>query len=104
MELCKSIGYTMLLMLPCIVTSLFISSACKNMWISLGIGVVCVFTATILPTDHFILSLFPFALPFQIYIDTDTVQTMHYIFAAMIELVAFGLAELIFIKVRRMFE
>lgn len=103
-ELCKSFGYAFLLMLPCIFLSLLISEACKNMWVSLGIGIVCIFTATILPTDNFFLSLFPFATPFQMFADTDTPHIMHYIYAAAAELVAFSLAELILIKVRRSFE
>ena len=59
LELGKSFGYSFLLMLPCVLLSLLISSACKNMWVSLGIGVVCVFTATMLPTDNFVLSPLP---------------------------------------------
>lgn len=102
-ELCNSYGYAFLLMLPCIILSLLISAASKNMWVSLGIGVVCVFTATLLPTDSFLLSLFPFATPFQIFTGTDTVQVMHYICAVAAELVIFSLAELIVIKIRRYF-
>ncbi len=102
--LCKNFGYAFLLMLPCVILSILISEACKNMWISLGIGVVCVFTATLMPPDHFVLSLFPFATPFQIFAGTDIAQAMRYIYAAAAELFVFGLAELIFIKVRRSFE
>lgn len=104
LELLKNFGYGFLLMLPCVVTSLFISSACKNMWVSLGIGVVCVFTATMLPTKNFLLSLFPFATPFQMLAGTDTALIRNYILAVAIELVVISLAELIFIKVRRSFE
>lgn len=103
-ELWQSFGYSLLLMLPCIILSLLISEACKNMWVSLGIGVVCVFTATMLPANSFILSLFPFATPFQIFANTDTAQVMHYIYAAVTELIILSLAELIFIKIRRSFE
>ncbi len=103
-ELCKYFGYSFLLMLPCIILSLLISEACKNMWVSLGIGVVCVFTATMLPATNFALSLFPFAMPFQVFAAADITQSMHYIYAAVAELVFFILAELIFIKVRRSFE
>ena len=63
-ELCKCFGYSLLLMLPCIVLSLLISEACGNMWVSLGIGVVCVFTAILLPEANFALSLFPEDTPF----------------------------------------
>ena len=103
-ELCKCFGYSLLLTLPCIILSLLISEACKNMWVSLGIGVVCVFTATMLPTTNFALSLFPFALPFQIFVGADSTQTMHYIYGAVAELAVCGLAQLILVKVRRSFE
>ena len=103
-ELCKYFGYSFLLMLPCIILSLLIAEACKNMWVSLGVGVVCVFTATILPTTNFALSLFPFAMPFQIFAGTDMAQSMHYICGAVIELAVCGLAQLILVKVRRSFE
>jgi len=103
-ELCKCFGYSFLLMLPCIILSLLISEACKNMWVSLGIGVVCVFTATILPEANFALSLFPFAMPFQIFASADITQQAHYICGAIAELAVCGLAQLIFIKIRRSFE
>ena len=102
--LCKNFGYAFLLMLPCVILSVLISEACRNMWISLGIGVVCVFTATMLPAADFALSLFPFAMPFQIFAGTDIEQAVRYIYAAAVEFFAFGLAELLFIKVRRSFE
>lgn len=104
LELGMNFGYSLLLMLPCVLLSLLISSACKNMWVSLGIGVVCVFTATMLPTDNFVLSLFPFATPFRVFVNTEMTQVMHYVYAAMIEIVVIGFAELVLIKVRRSFE
>ena len=103
-ELCKYFGFSFLLMLPCVILSLLIAEACKNMWVSLGIGVVCVFTATMLPTTNFALSLFPFAIPFQVFTSSDITQSMHYIYAVVAELVVLAFAELIFIKVRRLFE
>ena len=103
-ELCKYFGYSFLLMLPCVILSLLISEACKNMWVSLGIGVVCVFTATMLPTTNFTLSLFPFAMPFQVFVSTDFTQSTHYIYAAIAETVVLCLAQLMFVKVRRSFE
>ena len=103
-ELCKYFGYSFLLMLPCIILSLLISEACKNMWVSLGIGVVCVFTATILPTNNFALSLFPFAMPFQVFASTDLTQSIHYIYGAVAELAILSLVQLAFVKIRRSFE
>ena len=44
---------------------LVIASSCKNMWVSLGIGVILVFTMSIFPQDNLILSLCPFSSPYQ---------------------------------------
>lgn len=98
---CRTLGYEFLLMLPCIVSALLISQVCENMWVSLGTGVVCVFTATMLPADNFILSLFPFAMPFQILAGRGVIQTTQYVYAVAAELLILGLAELIYIKIRR---
>lgn len=103
LELGKNFGYSFLMNLPCILLSLLLSSACKNMWVSLGIGVVCVFTATILPSDNFVLTLFPFAMPFQIFDGASLTQVTHYIYAVIIELAVMTVAERLFIKIRREF-
>ncbi len=103
-EVIKSFGYALLLMLPQVFGSLLIASACKNMWVSLGIGVVCIFTATMLPTKNFVLSLFPFALPFQIFADTEKNTVCSFLIAAVVETLTLGIAEVLFLKVRRSFE
>lgn len=103
-ELTKNLGYEFVLILPCIVLSLLISSAFENMWISLGIGVVCVFTATMLPAQNLGLSLFPFAMPFQVFAENNVTRAVHYLFAAVIEFTAICLTELLFTKLRRSFE
>lgn len=100
-ELLKSFGYALLLMLPAALCSLLIASACRNMWVSLGIGVVCVFTATMLPAKSFVLSLFPFALPFQIFSGTAENTISHLIIAAVIEILVIAMIEVLFLKVRR---
>lgn len=100
-EIIKSFGYALLLMLPSAFDSLFIASACKNIWVSLGIGVVCVFTATMVPTKNFVLSLFPFALPFQVFAGTAENTACLFMLAAVIEILIIGIAEVIFLKVRR---
>lgn len=102
-EASKSFAWFFLLILPAVLVSLAFASACKNMWISLGIGVVCVFTATLLPTDSFILSLFPFALPFQIFSDLAGLEIRNYLFAAAAESAGIVLAELLFLRTRRHF-
>ncbi len=102
-ELGKNLGYLLLLSLPSILLSLIISSVCKNMWVSLGIGVVCVFVATMLPTANSILAIFPFAMPFQVIEGTSQTQTTHFIMAAA-QIVLFSALELFIIKVRRSIE
>ena len=104
MELCKSFGYAFGLLLPCMILSLLIAQICRNMWVSLGIGVVCTFTATMLPTDRFMPSLFPFAMPFQIFADADRSQIIAFITAAAAELAILVLAELLLLRIRRWFE
>lgn len=104
LELLKNFGYMLLLTIPSAAFSLVIASLCKNMWISLGIGVVCVFTATILPATNFTLSLFPFALPFQTLARAGTNEVLRFSYAACIEIVIASIAELIILKVRRSFE
>lgn len=99
-ELLKNFGYSMLLLLPVVLLSLVISSSCKNMWVSLGIGVLCVSAATMIVGRNFFLSLFPFALPFQIYAGTSPDQVMQYIIASIIEVIIIIFAELIYLKVR----
>lgn len=103
-EIMKNFGYALLLMLPAAFGSLLIASACKNMWVSLGIGVVCIFTATMLPAENFVLSLFPFALPFQMFAGTAETVIRNFIFAAVIEIVVIAIAEVLFLKIRRSFE
>ena len=84
--------------------ALLIASACKNMWISLGIGVLCIFTATMLPTQNFALSLFPFALPFQILSGKAADMIGNYVVVCLAEIVIIAVLEVVFLKVRRMFE
>lgn len=98
----QALVYSFLLSLPCILLSLLISSVCKNMWISLGIGMVCVFTATMLPSDNFILSLFPYALPFRLLF--ETAQPERYLWAVLIEIGIILLSETVIIRIRRVLE
>ena len=104
LELFQNFAYEFLLILPSMVLSMFLASVFENMWVSLGIGVFCVFTATMLPTDHFLLSLFPFAIPFQILAGTDKTEVIHYLYAAIIDVLVLSLLEVLFVKVRRLFE
>lgn len=104
MEILKNFGFFLLLMLPAILLSLLIASVCKNMWISLGIGVICVFIATMIPTGNFVLTLFPFALPFHMLGGHAADVIRNYAIAGAIETVVIALLEVVVLKVRRSFE
>lgn len=104
LDLLKNFGYFLVLLLPAILLSLGISSMCSNMWISLGIGVVCVFMANmILSTDKFILLLFPFALPFQIFSGTASDKAIQFLIASVVETAVIGIAKLILLRIRGAF-
>lgn len=104
LELLKSFGYAFALMLPAALLSLLIASFCQNMWVSLGIGIICVFTATMLPADKFVLSIFPFALPFQILAGATGNTIRNMLIASVIETAVIALAEILLLKVRRAME
>ncbi|MCM1182006.1 MAG: ABC transporter permease [Roseburia sp.] len=99
--LLKSFGYAFLLMLPAALGFLLLASAFRSMWVSLGIGVVCVFTATMLPTDSPVLSLFPFALPFQRLAGTAAGAVRGFLLAGSIEIAVIITIEIIFLNIRR---
>lgn len=103
-DLIQNFGFIFLLTIPCVLISLIIASVCKNMWVSLGICVVCVFTATILPMHNFVLSLFPHALPFQIFEGMADSMVVKYIVAAVAEFFILFITEFVIIRVRRSFE
>ena len=103
-EIFKNFGFFFLLMLPVILLSLVIASMSRNMWISLGIGVVCVFVATMIPTRNFIPTLFPFAMPFQRLGNHAADAVRNYAIAGAVETALIALLEVIILKVRRLFE
>ena len=102
-EVLKNFGLLFMMMLPAIILSLLIASACKNMWISLGVGVICVLVATMLPTKDFVWSLFPFSLPFQTLSDKSADVIRNYAIASSIEIAVLAILETVFLKVRRSF-
>lgn len=101
MEILQNFGYGLLLLLPAATLSLLLASACRNMWVSLGIGVICVFIATMLPAGRFVPSLFPFAMPFRFLAGTAADIVRALALAALFELSAISLGEIILIKIRR---
>ncbi len=104
-KILKSIGFQFVVTLPTVMLMLVIASACKNMWVSLGIGVILVFTLSIFPQDNTVLSLFPFASPYQtLPVAMENNRTALFLSVCGIETVVFGILEVIYLKVRRCFE
>lgn len=104
MEVLRSFGFSLLLLLPSILLSLLISSLCRNMWVSLGIGVICVLTATMIPTGEFALTLFPFALPLQTLPGLAKKAVRSYLIAGAAETAAFSVFAVVVLRIRRAFE
>lgn len=104
-EILKITGFQIVVTLPTVMLMLVIASACKNMWVSLGIGVILVFTLSIFPQDNAVLSLFPFASPYQMLPKAmENNRTVLFIIVCGIETALFGIAEVIYLKGRRCFE
>ena len=101
MDIVKNFCFFLLLILPAVLLSLLIASLCKNMWISLGIGVICVFLATVIPTRNFVLTLFPFALPFQVFSSHAVSVARDYAAAGAVEIVAIALMEIVILQVKQ---
>lgn len=102
-EILQNFGFSLLLLLPAILLSLLISAVCKNMWVSLGIGVICVLIATMIPRGNFALTLFPFALPFQTLAGLTKESIRNYAVASSAEIVVISALVGIILKVRRAF-
>lgn len=102
--LAKNLGFALIAALPTVLLMLLIASACKNMWISLGIGVILVFSVSVFPKENMFINLCPFNSPYQtlaLAAENGTQWAFALICAA--ETVIFGTTELIFEKVRRYF-
>ncbi len=101
-DLIKQAGFQWFVTLPTVMLMLVIASACKNMWVSLGIGAILVFTLTIFPQDNLVLSLFPFSSPYQLFaVAKQNSSIPLFLGVCAAETVLFGLIELILQKTRR---
>lgn len=98
-DIARAAGLALAYLLPTVMASLFIVSLCRSLWTSLGICVLCVFTATLLPADRFIFSMFPFLLPLRT--PLASADMPRYLLVIGGELFLFGLAESLFLTIRR---
>lgn len=103
-EYALSAGFWFIATLPTVILTLLIASAFPNMWISLGIGVILLFTVSVFPQDNPVLILFPFSTPYQILAlarENGTVASL--LTACAAEILALSGAELLYQKIRRCF-
>ncbi len=104
-ELLKTAGFQIIAALPTVMLMLIIASACKNMWVSLGIGVILVFTFSIFPQDNALLSLFPFSSPYQIFYDAAEKEIVfRHLSVCIVQTAVLAMAEVLYLKMRRCFE
>lgn len=102
--LATNLCFSLIAALPTVILMLLIASACHNMWISLGIGVILVFTVSILPKENLFLSLCPFNSPYQtLALAAQNESEWIFTLICAAETIIFEIAAFIFEKVRRYF-
>lgn len=103
-ELLSFVGFQFVITLPTAILMLVIASACESMWVSLGIGVILLFTFSIFPQENLVLSLLPFSSPFQLFsLAQEQGWTSVFIWVCLGEVVIFVLGEGVYQKIRRSF-
>lgn len=103
-ELLSFAGFQFVITLPTAILMLVIASACESMWVSLGIGVILLFTFSIFPQENLVLSLLPFSSPFQLFsLAQEQGRTSVFILVCLGETVLFVLGEGVYQKIRRSF-
>ena len=102
--LLKNAGFTAIVMFPVIFAVLAVSYICKNMWVSLGICVICTFVVSVVPqtmSPDSAFVMFPFALPYQSFVLLSREQVNHFLCVAGIEAVILAAVQLVLLKIRR---
>lgn len=99
-ELARNMGFLLLLTLPTLLFMLLAASACQNMWVSLGIGVIFMSMGTVLPEGPFLLTLVPFITPFKTFYAAGGDAGL-YAVSSCVELLLLSLAACLFIRTRR---
>lgn len=99
--LAEIMAFEAALLIPASILMVGISSACRNMWISLGIGVTGMFTAIIFTNSSFFLTILPFTLPFQILQRLGEGKWGWYMIAVGAEAILFAVCECSYLKIRR---
>lgn len=104
LRLAKNYGFGVLTFLPTVMLMLVIASFCRNMWISLGIGVILVFAFSIFPQNQLFFALCPFGTPYRLLEPVLKDGRLNlFIGVCTAETAAFGIIECMMIKIRRYF-
>ena len=94
-------GYALAAGIPTLLASLAVAAACRNMWVSLGIGLTLVFTLSVFPQDNAVIRLLPYAAPYTTALEGQITTVLIACAAESAALLSLGPAIL---KARRRFE
>ena len=94
-------GYALAAGVPTLLASLAVAAACRNMWVSLGIGLTLVFTLSVFPQDNAVIRLLPYATPYTTALEGQITTVLIACAAESAVLLSLGPAIL---KARRRFE
>ena len=94
-------GYALAAGIPTLLASLAVAAACRNMWVSLGIGLTLVFTLSVFPQDNAVIRLLPYATPYTTALEGQITTVLIACAAESAVLLSLGPAIL---KARRRFE
>lgn len=94
-------GYALAAGIPTLLASLAVAAACRNMWVSLGIGLTLVFTLSVFPQDNAVIRLLPYATPYTTALEGQVTTVLIACAAESAALLSLGSAIL---KARRRFE
>ncbi|MDO4313107.1 MAG: ABC transporter permease [Eubacteriales bacterium] len=100
-ETLKGMGFELILLLPTMMLMLAAASACRNMWISLGAGVILTFTGSMIPPKQFALTQLPFAAPYQTLHTISESNIFPCLMICLAEFLVFGAFEIIYLYIRR---
>lgn len=103
-ELFRCLGFEWVLLMPTIMASLVIALACRNMWVSLGTGVILTFALSILPQGHLIFALCPYCSPYQLLATAESAgHTGLFLGVCAVETILLGASVPVYFKIRRYF-
>ena len=102
-DILKEAAFELALFLPTLTLMLAAASACRNLWISLGSGIILTFLGSMLPSDPLLLSLLPFCAPYRMLHGIAGTDALFCLAVCGAETLLFYIAGLIYLQIRRSF-